>query len=310
MIDLNNIYDKKTFNSSVLSFGNFDGLHLGHKAIYDKLTNLSTKYNLKSVIVTFRPNTKKVINNLQSFETLISFDLKKELLKKFGIDVICEINFDKKFSNISHTSFMELIIKKYNPKHIVLGYDNRFGKNGLGSYDFLINSGKYKHIKFYKINPFKIDDVLVKTSNIKSLIKRNNISLANKHLGRKFAVKGKVVKGEKIARTLGFPTANIDIEPKEQLIPSNGVYSVNLKIDKTKYSSICNIGSKPTFGSYDRMIEVHILNSNLDIYKKNVFIEFNYFIRKEIKFKDKNELAFQIRKDIKLITNKEKNSVK
>ena len=310
MLDLNNIYDDKTLNSSVLSFGNFDGLHLGHKAIFNKLTNLSTQYNLKSVIVTFRPNTKKVINNLKSFKTLISFDLKKELLKKFGIDVICEIDFDKKFSCLSHTLFMDLIIKKYNPKHIVLGYDNRFGKNGLGSYDFLVNSNKYKNIKFYKINPFKIDDVLIKTSNIKFLIKSNNISLANKHLGRKFAVKGKVVKGEKIARTLGFPTANINIERKEQLIPSNGVYSVNLKIGKTKYSSVCNIGSKPTFGNYGRMIEVHILNNNLDIYEKNVFIEFNYFIRNEIKFKNKDELVFQIRKDIKLITNKENNSVK
>ena len=310
MLDLNNIYDENSLNSSVLTFGNFDGIHIGHKKILSKLKNLSIEKNLKTVIVTFKPNTKKVINNLKSFKTIISSDLKHELFNEFGIDVICEIDFDKKFSDLSPCSFMDILLKKYNPKHIVLGYDNKFGKNGLGSYDFLVSTSKYKNIKFYKINPYKIDDTLIKTSNIKFLISNNKISLANKHLGRKFTIKGKVVKGKKIARKLGFPTANINIERKEQLIPSNGVYSVNLKIGNTKYSSICNIGSKPTFGINDRMIEVHVLDTNLDIYEKNVSIEFNYFIRNEMKFKNKDELAFQIRKDIKLITNKENNSVK
>jgi len=310
MLKINKISDQNKLQASVLTFGNFDGIHLGHIKIIKKLKQLSLINNTESVIVTFRPNTKKIVNDLKSFKTLISFDIKRKILNNLDIDILCEIDFNQKFSNLSASSFIDLLIEKYNPLDIVLGYDNKFGKKGLGSYEFLIENTKYKHINFHKVSPYEKDDVLIKTSNIKFLIKSNDILTANKHLGRKFSLYGFVVEGEKVARTLGYPTANIKIERKEQLIPSNGVYSVNLIIDNVQYNGICNIGKKPTFGKYERTIEVHLLKNNLNIYGKYIQIEFNYFIRLEKKFKNKEELSMQISKDIKLISNKEKNSVK
>tara|TARA_B110000438_G_scaffold276491_1_gene298329 strand:- start:19 stop:750 length:732 start_codon:yes stop_codon:yes gene_type:complete len=240
---------------------------------------------------------------------LTSFNLKTSIINNFDIDIICKINFNKDFASLTADSFMDLIINKYNPKHIVLGYDNKFGKSGLGSYDYLLNNKKYNNITFHNVEPYALNKLPIKTSTIKSLITNSDIVSGNNHLGRKFTLSGFVVRGRKIARTMGYPTANIKIKRKEQLIPSNGVYSVNLLVNNLIYTAICNIGNKPTFGDYDKTIEVHILNKHENLYGLNVSIEFNYFIRDELKFSNKKDLENQIYKDIELISNKENDSV-
>ena len=310
MFKLINLNNKSIISKSVLTFGNFDGFHLGHIQIIDKVVSLSKKNKYQSIFITFNPNTKKIINKIDDFKTLTSFEEKISLASKLNIDKICKITFNDFFSNLSADNFIDEIIKKFNPSDIVLGYDNKFGKGGAGSFNYLINSEKYDNINFHSIEPYKVNGRIVKTSMIKSLILKGDLQQVKVYLGRKYSINGLVVKGDGLATSLGFPTANISVLNAEQLIPKNGVYSVNLIVDGLIKRGICNIGNKPTFGLNKKTIEVHLLNENIDLYNKKVILEFNFYVRKELKFKNEIDLINQIKIDINKISNKEKDCVK
>jgi len=286
------LYDSNKVNNTILTFGNFDGLHLGHFKLIEKMINLSLQYKSKSILLTFSPHTSQILNPEGNYKILTSYNQKKQILSNTKLNFICEVNFNLQFSNMLPEQFIDLLIDKYSPKYIVLGYDNKFGKNGTGSIDTLMNKAKYKMIKFIKINPYKFNDKIIKSSLIRDYIVDGNIILANKYLNRPYQLIGEVVKGESIGKKIGFPTANIKILNKEQLIPKNGVYSVTLIVANNKKNAICNIGYRPTIKFSNKItIEVHVINEDLKLYGKIVKINFNHFIRDEIKFENKNQLA-------------------
>ena len=291
--------DVNKISSSVLTFGNFDGMHLGHQKIIRLVENYSKQNNIPSVVMSFTPHTKSIIFKNKNYRVLTSAKCKTSIMKNLGIKIYCNINFTKEFSILSPESFMQLIINKYNPKYLILGYDNKFGKEGKGDIEYLEKINKYSNINIIQVNPLKIKGSIVKTTLIKELILNNNISIANELIGRKYRIEGIVVKGSSIGRSIGFPTANIEKNEKKQIIPKDGVYSVNLIFNSAKYKAVCNIGMTPTLNlQHCAKIEVHLINQDIDLYNKNVVIEFNHFIRNEIKFKNKQELVNQINVDI------------
>ena len=308
MINYHYLSDQYDINESVLTLGNFDSVHLGHVNLINDVLSYSKEFNVPSVLLSFYPHSNKIIKPNNKHKDLLSIENKFNIIKQMGIDNIDIIKFDKITSNISADDFMNFLILKYNPKCIVIGYDNYFGRNREGSYDYLINNKKYKNIKIIKHNKYAHNGFNIKTSIIKNHIAKGEINIANNYLGYKYKISGKVVEGDKRGRELGFPTANINLLNPEQLIPLNGVYSVNLIFDRRKYKGICNIGYRPTLNNSKKItIETHIVNIlDIKLYNEIVEIEFVDYLRKEIKFNNVEKLITQIKKDIKKITLMEK----
>ena len=297
--------DSNILNKSIITFGNFDGIHLGHKYLINKLISLSVDNNLKSVLITFDPHTNRTLVD-KNLKVITPFTKKKEILLDYNIDIVCRINFNKKFSQLNADSFMDLLIRKYNPKIILIGYDNFFGFKKSGSFNYLKNSEKYKNIEILALDQYTLNNKNVKSSIIKDMILNKDITQVNTFIGRLFSIDGKVIRGEKVSKLTGFKTANIKITNNEQLIPGNGVYSVNLMIDNKSYLSVCNIGYCPTIKDGKTIsLEVHVINEDIDIYDKSVTIFFNFFIRNEIKFSNIDDLKNQILKDIVSVQRKE-----
>ena len=297
--------DSNILNKSIITFGNFDGIHLGHKYLINKLISLSVDNNLKSVLITFDPHTNRTLVD-KNLKVITPFTKKKEILLDYNIDIVCRINFNKKFSQLNADSFMDLLIRKYNPKIILIGYDNFFGFKKSGSFNYLKNSEKYKNIEILALDQYTLNNKNVKSSIIKDMILNKDITQVNTFIGRLFSIDGKVIRGEKLSKLTGFKTANIKITNNEQLIPGNGVYSVNLMIDNKSYLSVCNIGYCPTIKDGKTIsLEVHVINEDFDIYDKSVTIFFNFFIRNEIKFSNIDDLKNQILKDIVSVQRKE-----
>ena len=300
--------DMNITNKSILTFGNFDGVHLGHKYLINQLLLLSNENNLKSVLITFDPHTNAILLN-KDFKVITPYSKKKDILLECNIDIVCRINFNNKFSRLNADQFMDILIKKYNPKIILIGYDNFFGYKKSGSYNYLKNSHKYKNIEILALNQYKLNDRNVKSSIIKDLLLNGNITQVNNFIGRLFSVNGEVIRGEKVSDLTGFKTANIKLINNEQLIPGNGVYSVNLMIDGCSYMSVCNIGYCPTIKDGKTIsLEIHVIDEDFDIYDKNVIIFFNFFIRNEIKFSNIDDLKNQILKDIDCVKERKLNS--
>jgi riboflavin kinase/FMN adenylyltransferase len=294
--------DNNHLKSCILSIGNFDGVHLGHKHLLNSMKHISKKLSIPSLILTFTPHTNEIIFNKET-KVLTPLDVKLNELSKSKIDYLSVINFNDTFSKIDIDVFMSRIIEKYNPLYFFIGYDNKFGFRRKGSFEYFTNNKIYNHINFKSASPFIINKREVKSSIIKDMIKKGDMLNASKYLGYQFKILGKVVKGQGLGTKIGFPTANIDLKYKKQLIPTNGVYSVNLKLDKKIYLSICNIGFRPTVSNQSILsIEVHVLNiTNIDLYDSLVEIEFIKKIRNEINFESVNHLQKQISSDIKLL---------
>ena len=290
----------KSNKKTIITIGNYDGFHLGHRFLIDKLNKLSLAHNLKSVLVTFNPHTKNIISN-KNFKVLTTFNDKVHLAQFLSIDIICEVSFNKNVKNKSYEDFINMIIDKYNPSIVLFGYDNKIGKNQKGDFEVITKYLKKSNIKVDNCEAYYNEsNKKVTTTAIKENILNYNIEEANKLLGRNYSLKGKVVKGENRGKSLGYPTANIEIMSFEQLVPPNGVYSVTLTANDVKYKSICNIGFCPTIkvNSSKITLEVHVINKEINLYDKNVVVEFISFIRKEFKFNNENDLKNQIMKDI------------
>ncbi|MBI72095.1 MAG: hypothetical protein CMG61_01325 [Candidatus Marinimicrobia bacterium] len=291
--------DDFKINSSALTLGNFDGFHIGHQSLVSELINLSG--NLKKIIITFNPHTQKILANINKFNTITNHNYKLDLISKCDIDYVSTINFDKNFSKLNANDFINLILKKYNPKIIMIGYDSKFGYKGKGDYFYLKEYLKNTNIKVLVNNPFILNKEIIKSSSIKDLISIGDIKKVNSFLGRPFKLFGIITEGRGQGRKLGYPTANLNLHDKQQIIPKVGVYYVNLIVGSKRYMSICNIGHKPTYyKKADLTIETHVLNEeNLDLYGKEVELDFYDFIRNEIKFNKVDDLKFQIKNDIK-----------
>jgi len=288
---------------SVVTIGTFDGVHIGHKIIIEKLKEQAKKLNCESVVITFFPHPRVVVNNDTKILLLTTLEEKKELIEKLGVDKLYIINFTKDFAKKTYQEFLaETIIKNNKAKHIIIGYDHKFGKDRAGDKTNLMELTKENNIDITIVNPQEIDGLVISSTKIRNALLDGNLDLANKMLGRNYKVNGKVVEGSKRGRTLGFPTANIEPHDKNKLLPQNGVYLVKVFLENEKYSGVLNIGLRPTFNNrIEPIAEVHLLDFNKNIYGKEISVEFIKRLRDEKKFDSKEELVKQIKNDIKIV---------
>ena len=293
-----NISSYKPQHPTVLTIGTFDGVHVGHKKIIEKLTKNGRNENLESVILTFFPHPRMVLQKDTQIKLLNTIDEKIQLLEQSGLDTLIIHPFDKTFSELSAEEFVkQILIDKLNLKKIVIGYDHRFGKNRTAGIDELIVFGKKYGFEVEQISAQEIDEVSISSTKIRKALDNGEIALANSYLGYNYFFQAIVVEGKKLGRTIGFPTANLQVSEFYKLIPKTGVYIVEVLLDNKSFKGMMNIGFNPTVSGAHQTIEVNILDFNQDIYGKNIQVSLLEKIRDEQKFSSVDELKNQLIKD-------------
>lgn len=296
----NHISSYESKKPTVLTIGTFDGVHIGHKKIIERLTKNAEKHDLESVILTFFPHPRMVLQKDSGIKLLNTIDEKIELLNALGLDSLIIHPFDKTFSELSAEEFVkQILIEKLNLKKIVIGYDHRFGKNRTAGIDELIAFGEKYGFEVEQISVQEIDEISVSSTKIRKALDNGEIALANSFLGYDYLFNAVVVEGKKLGRTIGFPTANLKVSEDYKLIPKTGVYIVNTNINGNIKTGMMNIGTNPTVNGNHQTIEVHILDFDEDIYGKSIQVSFLEKIRDEQKFSSVEELKNQLEKDKK-----------
>ena len=290
----------KNHKNSILLIGNFDGLHIGHQKLFNFAKKYKKKYKIKIGVLTFDPIPKMFFNKkLKNFK-ISNLNQKINSFKKFKIDFVIIKKFDKKFSKINYTKFIDNILsKKLKPKYIFVSNNFRFGNKREGNVNKLKFFEKKYNFKIINPKPLKKKTKIISSTLIRKLISNGKINIVNKYLDRNWSIDGKVNVGRKMGRKIGFPTCNIKLN--DYVIAKPGVYAVNILINKNKklLRGIANLGYRPTFNQKEILLEVHIFNFSKNLYNKHLTIEFIDFIRKEKKFKNINQLKKQINLDIR-----------
>jgi riboflavin kinase/FMN adenylyltransferase len=283
---------------SVVTIGTFDGVHIGHKKILEKIIFNAKELNCESVVLTFFPHPRMVLQNNSVVQLLNTVDEKTILLEKTGIDNLIIHPFNQEFSRLTAEEFVkEILVNQLNIRKIIIGYDHRFGRNRTANINDLIVFGKEYGFEVEQISAQEINDNAVSSTKIRNAILEGNITLANNYLGYNYFFSGVVVKGKQVGRTIGFPTANIKINEDYKLIPKNGVYIVKSNYDKKTIFGLMNIGTRPTVEGKNQTIEVFFLDFDKAIYDESLTIEIIEFIRNEQKFDSLNDLKNQIKED-------------
>ena len=304
---IKNYKNYKDFNiltshkKSIVLVGNFDGLHLGHQKLFNLAQRYKKKYKLKIGVVTFEPMPKMYFNKSIKNFRISNLKQKNIILQNLGIDFVITKKFDKKFSNIKSDTFIkDILYKKLNAKYIFVSNNFRFGNKREGDVKQLIHSEKVFNFKIIKPKPLVQKNKVISSTLIRKLLINGDLDKANKLLNRKWCIEGIVEKGRQQGKKIGFPTCNIDI--KDYVIAMPGVYAVriDLKDKKLDLKGIANLGYRPTFNQKKILLEVHIFNFSGNLYNKHLSVQFVKFIRKEIKFKDVNQLKKQIKSDLKV----------
>ena len=278
---------------SILTLGTFDGIHQGHRTIISKLTSESKKHDLKSIILTFFPHPRNIVSS-KKIKSISTIDEKIQIFSDLDIDELIIQNFNKSFSEMGAEEFIKLLVNNLNLKKIIVGYNHRFGKNRSADINILKDFSSKYDFEVVEIKAFEVEKIKISSTKIRNAINDGNIDVCNNYLGYNFNINGIVVKGKSIGKSIGFPTANINIAEEYKIIPKNGVYLVRCFFEKNKFYGMMNIGFNPTFGSNEKTIEVNIFDFNRDLYDKNIRIEFLKFIRDEVKFDNAEELQNQL----------------
>ncbi|MBU3187118.1 bifunctional riboflavin kinase/FAD synthetase [Clostridium estertheticum] len=279
-----------------IALGSFDGLHLGHMHLINKTVELSKVNNAKSMICTFKNHPLSVINKEICPKLIMDNDTKVKLLEDTGIDIVNLANFDKDFMKITPEEFIRNMVKCYNVKGIIVGFNYRFGYKNLGDVEMLKAYSTILGYELYVCDAISVNDEIVSSSKIRHLIAEGNIVKANELLGRPHTIIGKVITGKQLGRTIGFPTVNLNYN-KEYILPKGGVYYTVIEYDNCLYKAITNIGYNPTVEGGKLSVETHILDFDKQIYGEIVKINFINRIRDEVKFNTVEELKQQLVKD-------------
>ena len=302
MVICKNLNTIPHLDKSVLTIGSFDGMHRGHMEIIKDVKLKADRKNIPSVVITFDPHPKSILqSNVQkNWSILTNTDKKLELLEQSGIDYVLLVPFDLEFAKITAQDFMDsFVVEYFNPDDIVIGYDHHFGHKREGNAEFLKKQSEKNNFNVHVIEPLTIDDISVSSTQIREHIQNCDIKAANNYLGWDYEISGVVVKGEGIGKGLEFPTANIQPEIQNQLIPGQGAYCVDAVVGNKTYPGMCNIGNRPTF--YDggeNVIEVHLITEDaLSLLDEKIKVTFKIFIRKEKKYGNKTELVRQLELD-------------
>ena len=283
----------------VVTIGTFDGVHIGHQEIISRMKTIAEKNNGETVLITFYPHPRLVIHHDSKHLKFINTQKRKiDLLEKTGIDHLIIIEFTREFSKITSCKFIrEYISEKVKAKKLVIGYDHHFGKNRLGDFETLYDLGNELSFEVEKIAAQDVENIAVSSTKIRKALNEGKIRKANSLLGYEYSITGTVVVGNKIGRTIGFPTANIDLQDEYKLITANGVYACRVDYDGKTYLGMGNVGVRPTVNHSKLTIEVNIFDFDKDIYDETITIYFVDRIRDEIKFDSLQALGGQLSKD-------------
>jgi riboflavin kinase/FMN adenylyltransferase len=296
----------RSLTNPVVTLGNFDGVHLGHQKIFERVKQEASRMRGEAIVITFEPHPLKVLSSKHTAALLTPFRKKMMLIEESGIKTVLCIQFSSAFARITPFDFIKnVLVEKVQARKVVVGYNYHFGRQKKGNVRILENAGKLFKFEVEVVGPLEIDHTIVSSSKIRELIKGGEVEQAAKLLGRDYLIIGKVVSGSKRGHTLGFPTANLEIS--EELYPKTGVYAVEVVWDQKKFNGLANVGFNPTFmmGQKGRAqkgifsVEVHILNFDSEIYGEEIQVNFKRRIRDEIRFNSSFQLIEQIEKDIR-----------
>lgn len=299
--DLNKLPD---FTNAVVTIGTFDGVHLGHQQIIRQLKAEAEAVGGETVIITFHPHPRTIIfGGAQKVPVINTLEEKIELLDNQQVKHLVVAPFDDAFANQTAEEYVQrFLVDKFHPHTIIIGYDHHFGKNRAGNYHLLEETGIRYNYKVKEIPKHVLNEITISSTKIREALLHSEVETANSFLGYKYFFEGTVVKGNQLGRTIGYPTANLQIHEQNKLVPGNGVYAVNVLIkspvsDPTIYKGMMNIGIRPTLYGTNRMIEVNIFNFDEDIYGSTMRVYVNHYLRSEKKFSGLDELKQQLAKD-------------
>ncbi len=289
------------FNSlekTVVTIGTFDGIHIGHQKILKDLIETAKKENKKSVLLTFFPHPRMVLQKEVTIQLLNTIEEKSSLLEKMGLDYLIIHPFSKEFSRLTALDFVrDILVNQLNTSRLIIGYDHHFGKNREGNIHQLKEYSSLYDFNVEEIPAQDIDNVSVSSTKIRNALQEGSLKTANNYLGYNYMLNGTVVNGKSLGGKIGFPTANLEVNETYKLIPKTGVYIIKTVIDSVLFYGMMNIGFRPTVSGKDQTIEAHLFNFNKDLYGKNLRLELLYFLRKEKKFDSIDDLIVQLKLD-------------
>lgn len=292
------INDFVSSKKTILTLGTFDGVHIGHRKILEKLTQNVENGKYESLVLTFFPHPRMVLQGQSEVKLLTTIAEKIELLEKSGIENLVIHPFDEDFSKLTALEFVKkVLVDQLHIQKIIIGHDHRFGRNRTANIDDLIAFGKEYGFEVEQISAQEIEAVSVSSTKIRKELKEGNVTLANEYLGYDYFLTGTITKGKQLGRTIGFPTANIKVLEEYKLIPKNGVYIVKSCIDQKTVFGMMNIGLNPTIPSEKLSIEIHYFNFDADLYDRKIVVSIMKYIRPEQKFDSVDLLKAQLEKD-------------
>ena len=285
---------------SVITVGSFDGVHLGHRKIITALENYADEYDTQSVIVTFHPHPRLVLNRFdQSLRMLNTLDEKIAIFRSLGVDHVVVVPFTPEFAAQSPQDYIEdFLIKFFKPKAVVVGYDHQFGKGRVGTKDILLELRAKYHYEVHEVSAFEMDGVKVSSTKIRTELSEGDFDDARKYLGYPFPISGRVVLGDREGREIGFPTANLMINDASKLIPKHGVYAVRMKWKSYIKDGMMYIGRRPTtHPNGELQIEVNLFDWDGELYGEQAWVDVFRFIRPDMNFANHDDLLAQIKQD-------------
>jgi riboflavin kinase/FMN adenylyltransferase len=296
------LHQLPSFINPVLTIGTFDGVHSGHMAILNELKQQAKALSGETIVITFHPHPRRILNNADAPALLTSLDERIERFQSLGINHLVVVPFDPAFSELKAEDYVEqFIVTHFHPKLIIIGNDHRFGKSRSGDFALLSKMGNSFGYQVMEIPEQVLNASRVSSTNIRHALLNGDIKLANQLLTYPYQLTGKVIVGDKLGRTLGFPTANLSINDSDKLIPASGVYAVAIQLKKDEktrnFKGMMNIGYRPTVNGKERRIEVHIFSFDEDIYNETLRVSLIAYTRKEMKFSGLEALKEQLHKD-------------
>ena len=297
-----NIIEARNIPNAVVTIGTFDGVHLGHQAIFNKMKALAQSIGGQTVVVTFEPHPRQVLNiDSSNLRFLCTPEEKLKKFEEFGIDNVLIINFTKEFSRTPSEVFIkDYIIDHIHPAYIVVGYDHHFGKNRMGDFGLLNDLMRKYNFKVERVAAQDVENIAISSTKIRNALATGNVKSANRLLGYTYSITAEVKVGNKIGRTIGFPTANLELPKEYMLINNCGVYACLVDYEGRTYKAMANIGHRPTIGDRSEdnpIIEVNLFDFDGDLYGKEIHVRFIDRIRDEVKFSGLNELKAQLEQD-------------
>ncbi len=291
----------KSFNATkptIVTIGTFDGVHLGHCKILEQITKSAHSMHCESLVLTFFPHPRMVLQEDTEMKQLNTLDEKIELLDNLGIDNLIVHPFDKEFSRLTAEEFVkEVLVDVFKIKKIIIGYDHRFGRNRTATIDDLIQFGETYGFEVEQISAEEINEVSISSTKIRNALLEGNIELATRYLGYNYSLTGMISKGKQLGRTIGFPTANINIEEEYKLIPLKGVYIAKSVLNEKTFFGMMNIGTRPTVDGTTQTIEINFFDFKQDLYNQKITVSLLNRMRAEQKFESVEALKTQLGKD-------------